>query len=121
MNDRVIIIASHIAADIEQVCVRALLLEDGRTLAEEPLSPDHMVALVEFGRPPPDAQLLAIDGVEQVQALAQDDPGHQRLLHLASRPSHAWAETFAGRDWELRRFEPRRSLLSGNFGTGVRP
>jgi len=49
--ERAVLIASHLLADIEILCQRALLLEQGRIVADEPVAPvtRHMVA--EFSAP----------------------------------------------------------------------
>lgn len=116
---RVIVIASHLAADIEQTCSRALLLDGGRTLSEQTLHTDRILALVEFGKPPADAQLLAIDGIRDVQAPPHGEPGNRRVLHLDPGVRTAWPELLARQGWELQRFEPRHSLLADHSRAGT--
>lgn len=63
-----VILASHILADMEQLCQRVIVLNDGRQVAEQTLDDSNLVR-IRLGTPPKDtAQLTELASVHMAQA-----------------------------------------------------
>lgn len=97
-----IILASHILLDMEQLCQRVLVLNDGRLVSECSLTGDSdgMIRL-HLTRPPALEQLGRLPGVLTAEAL---DAGWYRLQTDPTSPE--LAQTIASKDWGMRAFIP---------------
>jgi ABC-2 type transport system ATP-binding protein len=110
-GDRAVLIASHLLPDIEALCQRALLLHQGRIVADEPIHPPGRRMLAEFSHPPGDEALLQVPGVAAVYSRDH----HRVILELAPDASPTMPEELAGQGWGLRRWHPASSDLLTRF------
>jgi ABC-2 type transport system ATP-binding protein len=97
-----IILASHILLDMEQLCQRVLVLNDGRLVSECSLTGESngMIRL-RLARPPELEQLSRLPGVLTAEAL---DADWYRLQTDTTSPE--LAQTIASQDWGMRAFIP---------------
>jgi ABC-2 type transport system ATP-binding protein len=119
-DERAVLIASHLLTDIEALCQRALLLHEGRIVADEPISPPGRRMLAEFSHPPDDQALLQVPGVAAVCSREN----HRVVLELAPDASPAMPEKLACHGWGLRRWQPATGNLLARFrqlSSGERP
>ena len=111
-----IILASHVLLDMEQLCQRVLVLDDGRLVSERSLAGESkgMVRL-HLARPPGLEQLHRLAGVLTVESL---EAGWYRLK--AGTSDQELAQTIARRDWGMRAFIPESldsRILSDQFSS----
>jgi len=97
-----IILASHILLDMEQLCQRVLVLNNGRLSSEYSLTGESngMIRL-HLTRPPKLQQLNRLPGVLGAEAL---DDGWFRLQSDTNNPE--LAQTIARQDWGMTTFTP---------------
>jgi ABC-2 type transport system ATP-binding protein len=120
---RAVLIASHLLSDIESLCQRALLLDQGQVVADEPVNTEQPLMLAEFSSPPDDASLLRIAGVERVHSR----DGSEVVLQLGADAVPHMPEKLACHGWGLRLWKPmdnellRRFHLLGQGATGNPP
>jgi len=110
-GERAVVIASHLLPDIEQLCSRALLLHDGRILAEEPVHDARPLMLAEFSHVPEDSALLAIPGIARVVAREAG----QVIVELQADAPPIMPEKLACHGWGLRRWQPAPNDLAARF------
>jgi len=110
-GERAVLIASHLLPDIEALCQRALLLHQGRIVADEPIDVPGRRMLAEFNHPPDDQALLQVPGVAAVCSRE----AHRVVLELTPDASPAVAERLAGQGWGLRRWQPTSGDLLTRF------
>ena len=104
------LIASHLLPDIERLCTRALLMHQGRIVAEQAL--DHPPRIcARFDRPPADPELLALPGINGV---ARHDDG-SLWLSLAEDAPPDLAERVAAGGWGLREWRREGPDLLSRF------
>ncbi len=70
-----ILLASHILADMEQLCQRVIILNEGRQVAEQQLAGSNLVR-IQLGSPPQDTTEL-----EQLDGVATGDGWYQLALN----------------------------------------
>lgn len=109
--NRAVVIASHLLADIESLCQRVLLLDQGRVVAEEPVKPQERLMVAEFSNPPDDPSLLRIDGVKRVHSRQ----GQRLVLELAPNAVPHMAEKLSCHGWGLRLWQPHENELLRRF------
>lgn len=97
-----IILASHILLDMEQLCQRVLVLNNGRLASESSLTGESngMIRL-HLTRPPELEQLNRLPGVLMIEIL---DDGWYRLQTDKSNPE--LAQTIARQNWGMSSFAP---------------
>ncbi len=110
-SERAVLIASHLLPDIETLCDRALLMHQGRIVADEPVRMAAPRVRARFLRPPPSAQLLQQPGIDAVLARDAD----ALLLQLAEDAPADLAERIAARGWGLCQWQPEGSDLMARF------
>ena len=110
-GERAVLIASHLLPDIEALCQRALLLHQGRIVADEPVSAPGRHMLAEFSHPPGDQALLQVPGVAAV--CSRDN--HRVILELTPDAPPAMPEKLAGQGWGLRRWQAASGDLLTRF------
>ncbi len=97
-----IILASHILLDMEQLCQRVLVLNNGRLVSERSLTgQSYGLIRLHLTRPPELEQLNNLSGVLTAEAL---DDGWYRLQTDTSNPE--LAQTIASQDWGMSAFTP---------------
>ncbi len=105
---RTVILSSHILPEVQQVCSRVLILNEGRIVAED--TPEGLAERLQGGRtlrlelarPPADAaeRLRRVEGVRSVQA--QGDGRFRLGLAAGSDPREAIAALAVREGWGLR-------------------
>lgn len=108
---RAVLIASHLLADIETLCQRALMLDRGLIVANEPLILEHTLMLAQFSSPPDDASLLRVAGVERVHSRS----GPQLVLQLSADAVAQMPEKLACQGWGLCLWKPLENPLLRHF------
>ena len=109
-----VILSTHILTEAQAVCDRALIIDEGKLVLDEPLSElresdQAQVFTVALRRPPPLATLQAVDGVAEVQAL---DAQHFRIAGRAgSDAAVALSECAAAQGWGLYELVPAAGTL----------
>ena len=97
-----IILASHVLLDMEQLCQRVLVLNDGKLVSERSLTGEsNGVVRLHLTRAPGLEQLSRLSGVLSAEPL---DGGWYRLQTDGS--DQELAQTIAGRDWGMSAFIP---------------
>jgi len=114
-SQRTVLIATHLLDDVESLCQRVLLLEDGRIVADELAKPAQKLMLAEFSVPPDDASLLRVAGVERIHYR----DGHQVVLQLNADAVPHMAEKLACHGWGLRLWQPSSNPLLERFRTST--
>jgi len=109
--DRAVVIATHLLADIESLCQRVLLLDQGRVVAEEQVRPQARLMVAEFSSPPDDASLLRIAGVKRVYSRQ----GQRLLLELGPDAVPHMPEKLSCHGWGLRLWQPNENELLRRF------
>ncbi len=95
---RAVLLATHLLADVEQLCHQVIVLRDGQVAARERLF-DQPGARVHLLRPPPAEKLQAVPGVAE----AHPQPNGWFQLILTAPPESALRE-LAQADWGLTDF-----------------
>lgn len=101
-----ILLASHILTDIEQLCQRVVILNQGHQVAEQALDGGGMVR-IRLGAPPDDpARLKTIAAIQSVQ----DQENGWYLLELCA-PEETLAQQVVAAGWELQALIPAQYNL----------
>ncbi|WP_457667102.1 ABC transporter ATP-binding protein [Thiolapillus sp.] len=109
-----ILLASHILADMEQLCRRVIILNEGRQVAEQMLD-DSKLVRIQLGSPPEDiTELESIDGVETVQS--QDDGWYQLALN---GPADVLSERLTAAGWQLQALIPAQYNLQSLLADAI--
>ena len=113
-----VILASHILLDMEQLCQRVIILNEGRKVAESQIHSGHSrSARVHFTALPQDTSSLnALPGVAATERLHD---GWIRL-HLDHAPAEL-AETLAHKGWGMTAFVPELLDLQDLFSRSIAP
>lgn len=119
--EHAVILSTHILAEVQAVCDRVQILFRGRLVYSDTLENLARGAqatgslIAAFHRPPADAELGALAGVEGVQPL----PGDARRLRLTVRDAEqaglALCERAAAEGWGLYELVPERRTLEQLF------
>ncbi len=106
-----IIMATHILADVEQLCERVLILDQGRILAEQRLA-DCPVLRVHLCSAPADRQqILDLPGVTEVRA-----QGKGWFQIEVQTPAAEFAQTLARQNWRMDALIPASASLETLLG-----
>lgn len=108
---RSVVIASHLLADIESLCQRVLLLDQGRVVADERVKSQEQLMIAEFSSPPDDASLLRIAGVKRVHSRQ----GQRLVLELEPDAVPHMPEKLSCHGWGLRLWQPSDNELLQRF------
>ncbi|WP_456380849.1 ABC transporter ATP-binding protein [Thiolapillus sp.] len=101
-----IILASHILADMEQLCQRVIVLNNGQQVAEQTLD-NNSSARIQLGKPPADpAQLLGIASIRKAE-----DRGNGWYQLELDDSSEELAEQLVAAGWRLQALIPSRHNL----------
>jgi ABC-2 type transport system ATP-binding protein len=92
-GDRTVILSTHVLSEIEAICKRVVIINEGRVVAQDTIQNLAAAASrtrLRVGRPGPEveARLRAVDGVEAVEAL---DGGLYRVTGPAELREHVAA------------------------------
>ncbi|MBD3618493.1 MAG: ATP-binding cassette domain-containing protein [Chromatiales bacterium] len=113
-----VILSTHILPEVQAVCDRVQMIHRGRTVFDDTLDGlegrhAEPVLVAGFERPPGEAALRVIPGVEGVERLAD---GRFRLRHRAdARTAGAIAKAAVEGDWGLAELTPERATLEQIF------
>ena len=127
-RDKAIVISTHILEEVETVCTRALIISEGRVVADG--TPEHFergsrlfnavsISLPRERSAPIRAELEALPGVSTVETSDAEADG--ALLELTAVPAaggeilSAIAATARERGWPVERLRPCRGLLDEVF------
>jgi len=111
-----VVLSTHILAEVQVVCDRVLILDEGRVALDAALDDLADVSVtttriaLEF--PPSMEELVALPGVHRVESLAD---GRWRLHHAASWPVDGLTRRALGAGWGLRELVPERCSLEQRF------
>ncbi|WP_293646803.1 ABC transporter ATP-binding protein [Thiolapillus sp.] len=109
-----ILLASHILADMEQLCQRVIILNEGRQVAEQQLAGSNLVR-IQLGSPPQDTtELEQLDGVATVQP--QGDGWYQLALNS---PVAVLSERLTAHGWQLLALIPARYNLQSLLADAI--
>ena len=125
-RDKAIVISTHILEEVETVCTRALIISDGRIVADG--TPEHFerrsrlfnavsISLPRERAAPVRAELEALPGVSSVE----EDDARGALRELTVVPADggeilsAIAATAREREWPVERLRPCRGLMDEVF------
>ncbi len=106
-----VLIASHLLPDIEQLCTRVLLIDRGRIVADGPLASGRRLVQLRLQRPPDDAQLLAMEGIAGIVSRKHGS----LLIELEAQAPETLAERVACQGWGLQSWQPEASDLLARF------
>jgi ABC-2 type transport system ATP-binding protein len=90
---KAIILSTHILEEVENVCTRAIIIDDGRIIADDSpenlkaSSPDHGAISLTVKAGAPDAPLAAIQATEGVRS-AVFIKSENGILHFRAFPEH---------------------------------
>ena len=113
-----VILSTHILPEVQAVCDRVQMIHRGRTVFDDTLDGlegrhAEPVLVAAFERPPEEAALRVIAGVEGVERLAD---GRFRLRHRAdAHTAGALAKAAVEGDWGLAELTPERATLEQIF------
>ena len=113
-----VILSTHILPEVQAVCDRVQMIHRGRTVFDDTLDGlegrhAEPVLVAGFERPPGEAALRVIPGVEGVERLAD---GRFRLRHRAdAHTAGAIAKAAVEGDWGLAELTPERATLEQIF------
>jgi len=86
-----VFISSHLLAEVQQICNRVGIIQDGRLRAEgyvkELVSGDVSSLVVEIGTPEPDKLSTALEGVDGAEVLGPGESGRIRVRPGALEPA----------------------------------
>lgn len=113
-----IILASHILLDMEQLCQRVIILNEGRQVGDSAITPTAMNSVrLHLSAPPSD--LIPLDQLPGVAATEQLAKGWIRLT-LDQAPMDL-AEQIAGKGWGMTAFVPEQADLLELFSRSISP
>ena len=119
-----IILSTHILQEVQAICSRAIIIHDGRKVLDstmdELLAGERLVVTVDAEPGRALEPFNSIDGVESVQPMAPEGPGHRYGLHLGSDGDPAAvapivASLIASQGWMLYALQPERRNLEQIF------
>jgi len=111
-----VVLSTHILAEVQVVCDRVLILDEGRVALDAALDELADVSVtatriaLEF--PPSIEELVALPGVHRVEHLAD---GGWRLHHAAHWPIDSLTQRALDAGWGLRELVPERRSLEQRF------
>ncbi len=109
-----IILASHILADMEQLCQRVMILNHGRQVAEQTLDRNSIVR-IQLGNPPADpTQLAEITAIHKVEH--QGDGWYQLQLNGSGEEL---AEQLVAAGWRLQALIPSQYNLQSLLAQAI--
>ena len=116
-NDHGIILSTHILPEVQGVCNRVQIINQGRLVfadsmhgLEQHLHSQHLI--IRLRQAPSLDELTQIPGVVAAEAL---DNGRLRLRYAGSSPATSVAEIAVARDWGLEELLPERRTLEQIF------
>lgn len=116
-NEHGIILSTHILPEVQGVCNRVQIINQGRLVFSDSMSglerhlhSQHLILRLRAA-PPPD-ELLRLPGIAAVETL---DDGRLRLRYEGANPAAALAETAVTRGWGLEELIPERRTLEQIF------
>ncbi len=116
-NDHGIVLSTHILPEVQGVCNRVQIINQGRLVfsdsmsgLEQHLHSQHLI--IRLRQPPPVAELSQLPGISAVEEL---DNGRLRLRFEQASPAIAIAETAVSRGWGLEELIPERRTLEQIF------
>jgi ABC-2 type transport system ATP-binding protein len=116
-NEHGIILSTHILPEVQGVCNRVQIINQGRLVFSDSMSglerhlhSQHLIVRLRAA-PPPD-ELLRLPGIAAVETL---DDGRLRLRYEGANPAAALAETAVTRGWGLEELIPERRTLEQIF------
>jgi ABC-2 type transport system ATP-binding protein len=117
-REHAVILSTHILPEVQAVCDRVQMINRGRTVFDDTLDGlenrhAEPVLVAAFGRPPEEAALRVIEGVDAVERLAD---GRFRIRHRAdAHTAGALAKAAVEGDWGLTELSPERATLEQIF------
>lgn len=115
--EHAVLLSSHLLAEVETLCTRAVILHGGRLVHEELLESKQSWVELTLGIPPTLADLAEKAGTTQVETLA---PGRFAFPLPSDLARLGDLLTHASRHWQARDFTLRRSRLEHVFTSLVR-
>ncbi|MFU8837276.1 MAG: ABC transporter ATP-binding protein [Thiohalomonadaceae bacterium] len=113
-----VILSTHILPEVQATCDRVQIIQRGELVLSDTIAGivqrmQGSSVILGLRRPPDEASLLALEGVQAVQAL---EDGRLRILHARQHnPAEALATAAAQRDWGLYELSPERLSLEEVF------
>jgi ABC-2 type transport system ATP-binding protein len=101
-----IIIASHILADIEQLCDQVTILNQGRQVASHNLSDSHLVR-IKLAAPP--SETIELERLSSVAGVQHQDHGWYQLE--LQQPEQHLAQEIISAGWQLQALIPAQQNL----------
>ncbi|MFZ5555139.1 MAG: ABC transporter ATP-binding protein [Pseudomonadota bacterium] len=117
-GDHSVVLSTHILPEVESVCDRVQILNEGRVAFDDTLprlraGGAQPSVLLELASPPPVAAIAALPGVDRVAVLA---PGEFRIYAAVDGdPVDALVSAAAAGGWRLRRLMPWPTSLEEVF------
>ena len=113
-----VILSTHILPEVEAICDRVQIMHHGNlvygdTIAALKAMHSGRTVLLGLRRPPPDAELAALTGVDGVERVSEN----LYRLQLASdyEPAEALVATSVARNWGLYQLAPAQTSLEDVF------
>jgi len=111
-----VVLSTHILAEVQMVCDRVLVLDEGRVALDARLADlaerSVTATRIALERSPAPAELAALSGVSGVESLGD---GHWRLRHAADWPVDGLTARALSGGWGLRQLVPERCSLEQRF------
>jgi ABC-2 type transport system ATP-binding protein len=116
-GDHSVVLSTHILPEVESVCDRVQILNEGRVAFDDTLprlraGGGQASVLLELAAPPAAETIAALPGVDRVEVLA---PGEFRVYIAAGDPVDALVAAAAAGNWRLRRLTPWPTTLEEVF------
>ena len=112
-----VILSTHILPEVQTVCDRVKIINDGRTVFDQRLRdleiPDIVGNyVISFAKPPLIEELRTVPGIDTVEPL-----DHDRLRILCNDPAtiNAMVKTSVEKSWDLQELIPQRMTLEQVF------
>jgi ABC-2 type transport system ATP-binding protein len=115
-RERSVILSTHILSEVQATCDRVQIIRAGELIYNasiESLNQGHEhVSRIALRRPPGEAEMAAIDGVEHVESLGN---GRYRVYFAAESSPDALVAAAAGENWGLYELVPEQQSLEDLF------
>lgn len=115
-NEHGVILSTHILPEVQSICNRVLVLNNGRTAFSDSISnidgASPTSLLLRLERPPEPDEFSSISGITDVEVLPE---GRFRIGLQPATPLSNISEQLVSRDWGLREFTPERRTLEQVF------
>ncbi len=115
-SERSVILSTHILSEVQATCDRVQIIRDGKLIFNAPIDSlqqgREAIARIALRRPPPEAALAGLSGVDQVEAL---EAGRFRVFLAPDASPETLVEASVGEDWGLYELVPEQQSLEDLF------